>query len=821
MASPFKWFRKNQKAAFVVLGVMAMISFIVLPAFLQYMGGSGGADVTFATSRYGKIDGRHLADITNNVSNLARFYEQLGLEIGAQYQMDCAALRQTAAMLRSISQDDAVEQWLVAQYMRDQGFDVSREDVGAYLSRLTYNPAISQSYATETVYRKAVGALDGFNDRYVTYLVGNQMMVDQFYGMSAASVSSLTPAAEFDWHNRFNRKMKIEAIPISVSDFTSQVAAPTKKELKKFYEDNKFRDRNPMSVESGFSLPVMAAVEYVYYDSNMLRPEDVTDEEVEKYYEENKELFIDQPMTSPSYGSVPTPGMSGTFTFPVTVGHDAAIEETPEATAPVESPAEPVTEPATEKIEEPSAAEEETIEETTGWNGRRVPIRLVSYQSGEEADASEAPATDVAVPEEIAAETLESSETPSNESTPVITLQPGSLGGVTGFGSGLGGTTSPFGRTAIPNLGGTINPSLASTPVIYQPLDDTLRQKIRELIARQKMNEKLQKVQDAMSAHYQEHIKAIQQNKKQPLPDIASLAENLGLNYVNTGQVDYYDLTAKHFDFAGSFLTDGRFIPVSQGIFMGQGTVGEKRGARSETWPEGMVYVFWVTEFSEPRIPAYDEDGMAEQVEARWRMVESRQPARQKAEELAETAKKTGGSFVEYFSAHPNKDVKTMTGTEFFTWMTMANYAITFGEVCETGVLPGQSIRDNVVLKHLGEDFMQTVYNLEPGQIAVTHNEPQDTFYVVRLVETVPTDETAFDSFAMDTPDSRYVYQRTAMQDRMRKLQQGAMQKVIEKTNFKWKVKPSEYQQLERLKSQEKQPDRQSQGSVPPNIPRF
>ena len=886
MASPFKWFRKNQKAAFVILTLMAMISFIVLPAILQYMGGSGSVDVTFATTkRYGKVDGIKLNQIMTDTTNLAQFYEHLALEIGVQYQMQCYNLERAAQAVRMTSQDQAVEQWLIVQYMRDKGFSVSREDVGAYLSRLTFNPTISQSYATEAVYRKAVDALNS-NDRYVTYLVGNQILLEQFYGMSAASVGELTPAAEFDWHNRFNRRMKIEAIPVSVSDFTAAVAAPTKKELKKFFEDNKIRDRNPARADSGFSIPAMIQGEYVYYDKSMLNLEEVTDEEIEKYYEENKERFVERPMTSPGFsdttppGAVvgvvdwPTPDTTETVTeqpnveTPVEPASEQPAETEPviEAPIPADMPVqEPIDAPTTETptavdepVQEPVPATDESAAEPTSWNIHNVPIRLVSYQAEEQADANvtpeagdtpaeqaEQPATDDApAVDENATEPQAQTD---GEGSSVIVLPPGSgiggsaLGGsgLGSFGSGLGGTTSPFGQMPMPsmgNMGGSTNPALTSTPVIYRQLDDTLKDEIREMVARQKMSEKLQQVQDVMSEHYKEYIKSLQQNRTEPLPDIASLAQSLGLKYVNLGQTDYFDLFDKHFNFAVSeLMEDERSVTVSQAIFMGQGNVGEKRAARAMDWRERTEYLFWITKYSEPRIPSYDEEGMAEQVEARWRMIEARPLAKQKADELAEAAKKAEGSFVEYFTAHPNDDVKTMTGTEFFTWMTSNYFNVSIGEVCEAGVMPGESLRDNVVLKNLGNDFMQTVYNLEPGQVTVAHNEPQDTFYVVRMVEVVPTEDAAFDAFALDTPDRKYQYRQAAMQDRARKLQQGALKKVTEEAKFVWKVKPSEYQQIENLKAQERQekqdsdrrpgrvpePTPRRSGSVPPNVPRF
>jgi hypothetical protein len=264
--------------------------------------------------------------------------------------------------------------------------------------------------------------------------------------------------------------------------------------------------------------------------------------------------------------------------------------------------------------------------------------------------------------------------------------------------------------------------------------------------------------------------------------------------------------------------------------------VNENRGYRSQS--DGTEYLFWVTKIDEARIPKFDEPGMVEKVEARWRQVQARPLVLEKVETLAQVAKQAEGSLIEYFSSHPNPDVKTVVGTEFFSWleifyprefMYMGRPPTFFpSEVRETGVMPDESIRNNKVLKNIRNDFMQAVYNLEPGGIAVTHNESKDTFYVVRLAEVAPSDDMAFDSYSTAVPGLRSIYRQTAVQDRLDKARQGALKKVFEKTKFQWKIKPSEYQQQERLNAQQR-PARQrptdqrlpGEGPIPLNLPQF
>ena len=927
MASPFKLFRKYQKTAFVLLGVMAMVSFIVLPACLQYMGTSSVTNATFATWRYGKIDGVRLTNITREITDLASFYDRLDMEIQIQNQEQCRMLGYMSDQLRQIDEEQAVEEWVVAQYMRREGFDVSHEEVGDFISNLTWNRDMSKKLITEKIYKDVLKELNLSND-YVAYLVGNRMLLEQFAGMADMSVASSTPTEEFDWHNRFNLNMRAEAIPVAVSDFTSKVDAPTPKQLKAFFTEKRFHDLNPRALESGFALPMMVEGEYLSFDRSMLDTASVTDEEVQQYYEENKDLFVEQPFDSiPGMRTIPTPGAGGTLTFPGMEGTstDVTVPTETTITIPLTAPTGDVTpdsqpatteEPATEQpaieivpVETPATAEPtapteetevtpatdvpaidvpatdtpatdtpaadapaESTEETdaaevpepvepTSWNFRNVPIRLVSYQSESEenvdpqtvenVDAAEnvgeiAPAEEDAPVVETApaAEAVPAAETAPATDTPVITLQPGiTTGGLPGLGSSLPNRGSVLGGSlsgSTPSLtsGGMTTP--VPPPVTYRPLDDTLKAEIREMIATKRMEEKFKQVQDAINSYFAEYLKSQQLDNapEVPLPDLASLAKTLGLRYVSFGKVDYHALIDNHYDFAASITADSRQLPVVQGIFIERGAIIEKkayRSAESVATPytlekgNGTQYLFWITEIAEPRIPEFEEEGMAELVEARWREVQARPLARKKAEELAELAKKSEGLLLEYFTANPNDDVKSIVGTEFFTWMTyeynpyyMVRPVFRQAEVRETGVLPQQALRDNVVLKNLGDDFMKAVYNLEPGEVTVTHNVAQDRFYVVRLTEATPDKEAAFDEFVTSSKGVGILYKQAAVDARTIAARQGAMKKVFDETKFVWKVKPSEYQEQERLKSQQRQRGQDEPGgNIPPNVPRF
>ncbi|MDR1383026.1 MAG: SurA N-terminal domain-containing protein [Planctomycetaceae bacterium] len=919
MASPFKYFRKHQKQAFVGLGVMAMISFIVLPVLLQYLGSGSTASVTFATSTLGNIGQQELYALNHRRQALANFYQTLGLEMYQQTQSN-SGFPQLGAELQQMSEEAMVEEWIVARYMQKQGHHVTDAEVGEFLATVARGNSLDENspkaMITEQIYQSALRNA-GISDYDVKALIADELLVSRFRSSTMQSVRTLSPAAMFDWYNQFNRQMKIEVIPVSINEFTANIPEPSEKTLKKFFEENKFRDNNPNAAESGFSVPKQFHIQVVSYQESLAKPEEITDDEVQQYYEKNKEALYKiapqtQQQTPTGLGNIPTPGMSGKLSMPPTLPQSdnttvptatpsattepAAIEPVtmePVTPAPITTPeVKPENESSASGTEVPasvSAAPEEQPDTSTenqaespagldqeekkdgenegksSWNHMNAPIRFVSYQT-EEASEPEVSAQDdaqpVAVSETAPQDAVESenpqgnlpSENAATESQPAENSAATALEVAPSATNPLA-TTTPAApsATSVPAvnfnatlpLGTALVPSPFSSLITqYKLLDDALKTEIREKLALERLQTKLKSIENAMNVYYGQYVAHLQRPnaKLDSRPDLAALVRDVGFQYADLENVNSFNMVNKDLFFAQSMIGDSTTggDSVYGTLFGRSGGVNQNKPYLAENWAQKTHYLFWVTDTSEEHIPKFNDKGIAEQVKERWAAVEASKPAKEKAEQLAEIAKKSGKSLIETFTSRENasQDVKTIVESEYFSFRKLPdNYFLyiyngmpvpaQFGEVREKNVLPGESLVKNTVLKNLGQEFMEGVYDLNVGEIGVFANQSQDTFYLVRKAEISPLDDAAFTSYQAAQQFELRIYTQIALQQRNYELNQGLQKDVFAKTNFAWKVKPSEYQQQIKLESSERNQNGGADNRFPPgrnyplNLPEF
>ncbi|MDR2440834.1 MAG: hypothetical protein LBE12_15845 [Planctomycetaceae bacterium] len=315
---PFRSFQKNRKAWLAVLGVLTMISFIILPAFMGlysgYSGGAGPAKIA-TCRRYGNIDEQNLALLIQNREDLGRFYivlyQQLADPNNQERMMALRNLEMTASQYdQFLKPEELINNWLLTQYAKELGMSIDNSNIISHLTQLT------GGLLTNTVYQKTLKSA-GLLERRFEYLITLELLYLRMREQFEIGLNVIPPSTRWDWFQRLNRKITAEIAAVPVEQFVDKIANPTLIQLQKFFEENKDKPFNPTQLESGFTLPNKIAFQYVRAVPDQKILDSISEEEIKKYYEKNKETQFRkpvQPLENPSvFPSLP--GQNGNL-FP-------------------------------------------------------------------------------------------------------------------------------------------------------------------------------------------------------------------------------------------------------------------------------------------------------------------------------------------------------------------------------------------------------------------------------------------------------------------------------------------------------------------------
>ncbi|MBQ7814587.1 MAG: hypothetical protein IJ387_08875, partial [Thermoguttaceae bacterium] len=392
--NPFSVFRRNQKAWMAGLTLFTMFSFIALGSMVQCVGTGGqqnGAQygAVAKTAKYGTLDELSFQTARDNATRLARFART------ALFSLDVEAWNQTAQMaqyipesylvqfyISSLAEKDQetaarayaldrfatelefalnnsqamVDRWLVLQFAYENGMaaddDAAKQELGRLVS----------GCLTDEAWQAALNS-GGLNERALLDLLKEQVAYSRAvskYALPNSIAASRDMAEAFE---ATNRSMKANVVAFKAADYVDQVAEPSEAELKKFYEQYRNVTANASSATPGFSQPTKIALEVVRAEITDEVLASITDEEVQKYYDEHREEFK-KPVAPAAAPQAPTaetlqlPGVDGS----AAVIPDDILDAVPAEEAPATEEAAPAEEaPATEEAapaEEAPATEE-------------------------------------------------------------------------------------------------------------------------------------------------------------------------------------------------------------------------------------------------------------------------------------------------------------------------------------------------------------------------------------------------------------------------------------------------------------------------------
>jgi hypothetical protein len=385
MAGSFHIFRRYQKAALAGLAIMAMLAFFVLPPILQ-MGSGGGPAVDKVAVSW---NGGGLRE-----SGLQR--EVIARRAINQFLMALQAAATGSERVQPPLRDDekaVVDSLLMAREAQANGLVVSDAVVNDFLAIWTGDrvpQADIRGVIDQLRERAGVTEQDIF-DGLRTLLLGERM---QALTLRGAGFASAPPGWRWDAFRRLEQSATVEVVPVIVESLSGETPKPTTAALEAVY--TKYKDDLPLAASDtpGFREPARIRYDALVATPNLFVAEAekaVTEEQIAKFYDENKESLFKQ-VAKPAEEAAATPDTPESKPAGKT---DEAIEAKPDAA----------------EAKDPKAA----------VGPRRTPIRAAAFRqpapepAKDEPDAPQPEAKPDAKPDEQSADKQKPEEKPAYE----------------------------------------------------------------------------------------------------------------------------------------------------------------------------------------------------------------------------------------------------------------------------------------------------------------------------------------------------------------------------------------------------------------------
>jgi hypothetical protein len=301
MASPFRVFRKHQKKLLAALGILAIVAFCVPIGFIDYIRHpSVAGQVVVRTSKHGDIADRELRLLLVQRQQVLNFLDRVQQAViqakreanlraseGNQVPLSARAAQLAEQMIGPATEEAVVNTWLYAQRAKQRGLVVSNQAINDFIREVSED-CLESSQVTKIIHTIGSSPQQFFERlRHELLAVELRMMFNV-----SVSLASTTPAQRWEYYARLKRTATIEAIPVPVVDYVSKVKDPPPDVLRQFFEQYKDNYPDPLSPEPGFRKPHEIVVRYFKADlEKFMAPKVITDDQVKKFYEENKELI--------------------------------------------------------------------------------------------------------------------------------------------------------------------------------------------------------------------------------------------------------------------------------------------------------------------------------------------------------------------------------------------------------------------------------------------------------------------------------------------------------------------------------------------------
>ncbi len=783
----FDFFRRYQKAMVAVLGVIAMLSFVVLPLVQQYysqQGSTGSADsnqlVRFAGGELAPEQLQNFQYTHNRVLNFLAQVAQKVIERGGMPKVPGFIADSRGMVYRygidlvddRNSEAHAIKTLLLAHEAKKMGFDLQDASIEQWIVDYT-DGKVSQKEINEILRGVAEGRL-GRNQLYSQ--LKTELLADLMTRLSNAGASGrgvyannaaiVPPAAAWENYLKLNQSATVSTYALYVDDYLKEV--PTdfpESKVVALYEKAKDKLKMNDSPEPGFRRRFAADLEYVYApitDFVEKAKASVTEEQIKQEYDRRVTMgMYNVKETTPPASETPpaeTPAKTedkAEATPPAETKADAP-EMKPEEKKPEEKPAATKTEEAQPKPEEKKPEEknpeaEKKSEAKPADEAQEKPVEKTAEPKQEEPSSTEEPksetppqamlrngsgelfvkAQDQEKPEaEKKPDGDKPAETPAEEKPSDKPAEKPAEPPATDKPATSATTDKPQ----------TEKLSGASDKV--RPLEE-VRDDIITFLAREPADQArsaaLKKVMDEMTAYFAKHSAAeasIKSGKKVELPeapDMAKFAEQNGLRYDHTGLIDVLGIQDRTIAQAmsGDFMAPGQsFLSLAFNP-----DAPEYLPQQVNNFFSGESFVFWKKDSRKGYIPSL-EDARADVI-AELRLEKARELTKAAAEKFKEEAAKSDKPLTELVPESRQTSIQQNVGP--FTWMQ------------QMGMQQRPMVSNLPKLDRVGNEFMKQVFSASTGEWAVGPNELESVYYVVKVESKTPDIESLRASFLKPT----------------------------------------------------------------------
>ncbi len=779
MSSPFAIFRKNQKLWMAGAVFIAIVAFVISP-MIEYFSGSGGrgrsrsgsANPVRASWSGGSIRLDELKREWQQVRMANTFLRKLAMEVREkggtpnvpEFAPDLSLVGITSD---NDSEERIIERKVLVAEANRMGIHFDDESVKMFLKRFVDGKLDGEQIKkTLKVATDAQMNLFDFNRLMREELAKNEVLrlagtglrfEDRRESRTLSRPALTTPGKNWQDFLKFNRAAKIQAFPVFVNDFESQVKnKPTEKEIQDIYNEGKgiTRTRRMIATQPAFMRPKTAIFEYLSIDVEKVITEQmalVSEETLRTEYErrvKEKQFRVPiaeeavgtptvpaSPTTTPEGESDPTPAKPNADAATpgtATPGTDKPTEGTPTDNKPTDN------KPTVESTDKPNLPPVlQAPKDNASLTNKTSNVRLVSYQEDKPAPAVSAPtpATEPAAapvptaqvpPAETAAPAVATEPSPTNQPASSLQISP------------------PKQSDLSPGL--PLNPSdiAESKPMRTKTFEEVKDQIARELAtgpAMKAIDDRMGEIVGLMSIYqsearaYQEALREKIKNVKAPDPlDLSKVGPEFGFEYAVTDLVDQESIQGT--PIGTSFVMQGqRNQPFSFAALVNASEgFGELRTPIISLGFTGgsRRYLSWKIEEKQPLTPSVDS--VRDQIIEVWKKQQAFKLAEAKAREMAT---KVGTSSLKDALSTPEEKALVLEPAGF-TWF---NPMFARRE-------SNLQLSNVELLQPVDDAFMEAVFSCKPNDTVVAADSNKTVYYVVQVLEHSPDVKTLYEKFA-------------------------------------------------------------------------